>query len=288
MNLILIKSSEVSEGKTVIFDTRKDARAKHTLSHLRKSAGDTLTVGIIGGCQGLATLSLVSLAQIQLTLEFDPRKPADNLNISEISLVLAVPFPKRVKYLWAVIASMGVTRIVVIRGLLSDPDFTQTSALTPQVYEALLEEGLSQGGHTRPVEVVIEVDEPVSRELLNNLGLARTTESNTAKVFFDCGDEEGIPPPAREVILEQLSKQDVSKTLSAIVAVGPERGWTDEEANLFHEAGFASATLGRSILRVDSAVIASLAIVTAALDEVQLKRNTISNKRTVDEFTGQA
>lgn len=32
-----------------------------------------------------------------------------------------------------------------------------------------------------------------------------------------------------------------------IVAIGSERGWTDSEAKLFHEAGYESASLGRSV-----------------------------------------
>jgi len=53
-----------------------------------------------------------------------------------------------------------------------------------------------------------------------------------------------------------------------VLAVGPERGWTDDEAKFFvEECGFRSATLGGSILRVDAAVVAGLGMVSAALDE---------------------
>ena len=48
-------------------------------------------------------------------------------------------------------------------------------------------------------------------------------------------------------------------TPSATVAIGPERGWTDAEAKLFVKAGFQSALLGPSILRVDTAVVAGVA-----------------------------
>jgi len=62
-----------------------------------------------------------------------------------------------------------------------------------------------------------------------------------------------------------------SLTPSAILAVGPERGWTDDKAKIFtKECGFQRATLGgHSILRVDAAVVAGLGIVSAALDECQ-------------------
>lgn len=44
-------------------------------------------------------------------------------------------------------------------------------------------------------------------------------------------------------------------------AVGPEGGFTEEELSLFGDAGFVCASLGNSILRVETAVAASLALV---------------------------
>lgn len=44
-------------------------------------------------------------------------------------------------------------------------------------------------------------------------------------------------------------------------AVGPEGGFTDDELQAFARAGFALASLGRSILRVDTAVAASLTVI---------------------------
>lgn len=49
-------------------------------------------------------------------------------------------------------------------------------------------------------------------------------------------------------------------------AVGPEGGFTDTEVGLFQRAGFAVASLGRGVLRVDTAVAAALTIVQDRLD----------------------
>jgi 16S rRNA (uracil1498-N3)-methyltransferase len=50
-----------------------------------------------------------------------------------------------------------------------------------------------------------------------------------------------------------------------VLAVGPEGGWTVDELQLFQEAGWVSASLGNTILRAETAAIASLAVALSAL-----------------------
>jgi 16S rRNA (uracil1498-N3)-methyltransferase len=59
--------------------------------------------------------------------------------------------------------------------------------------------------------------------------------------------------------LRDLISEDASVELT--LAFGPEGGWTDPELALFREAGWKSATLGNTILRAETAIIAAVAIV---------------------------
>jgi 16S rRNA (uracil1498-N3)-methyltransferase len=45
----------------------------------------------------------------------------------------------------------------------------------------------------------------------------------------------------------------------ATLAIGPEGGWTDEELTSAGAAGFQEASLGKLILRTETAVVAALA-----------------------------
>ena len=163
-------------------------------------------------------------------------------------------------------------------GQLSNPEFNATKNLLPEVYHPLIEKGMMQGGHTRQLKVDVCVgddDGIVSKQLLERLGLlCNNGDDGIARLFLDCEDDEmEFPPPraARAVVLDHCGKSSTTTTTappSAIIAIGPERGWTTDEATLFtNECGFEAATLGNSILRVDTAVIAGIGIVSAALDE---------------------
>jgi 16S rRNA (uracil1498-N3)-methyltransferase len=66
--------------------------------------------------------------------------------------------------------------------------------------------------------------------------------------------------PLREVLRNQQGK-------SAVLAIGPEGGWTDAELGAARAAQFHDASLGKLILRTETAVIASLAALNFALSD---------------------
>jgi len=65
-------------------------------------------------------------------------------------------------------------------------------------------------------------------------------------------------PSLREVLSAQTAPQ-------ATLAIGPEGGWTDEEFASATAAGFREASLGKLILRTETAVVAALAALNYAL-----------------------
>ena len=50
---------------------------------------------------------------------------------------------------------------------------------------------------------------------------------------------------------------------SLLLAIGPEGGWTERELSEFREAGWTSASLGKTILRAETAAIAAVAVALA-------------------------
>jgi 16S rRNA (uracil1498-N3)-methyltransferase len=66
--------------------------------------------------------------------------------------------------------------------------------------------------------------------------------------------------PLREVLRNQQAN-------SAVLAIGPEGGWTDAELVAARAAQFQDASLGKLILRAETAVVASLAALNFALSD---------------------
>jgi 16S rRNA (uracil1498-N3)-methyltransferase len=57
------------------------------------------------------------------------------------------------------------------------------------------------------------------------------------------------------------------KAHSATLAIGPEGGWTDRELEVARQNAFSEVSLGRLILRTETAVIAALAALNYALED---------------------
>ena len=47
---------------------------------------------------------------------------------------------------------------------------------------------------------------------------------------------------------------------TALLAVGPEGGWTDAEVDAARAAGFIAVTLGRRTLRADAVVVSAVSV----------------------------
>jgi 16S rRNA (uracil1498-N3)-methyltransferase len=78
----------------------------------------------------------------------------------------------------------------------------------------------------------------------------------------------GYPEATKIMLSERIGAPTLREVLAgeqrvgagqAVLAIGPEGGWTEEEFELALAAGFREASLGKLILRTETAVIAALA-----------------------------
>ena len=112
-------------------------------------------------------------------------------------------------------------------------------------------------------KIVLEAAQQSRRVRLPALQVVAKPEA----AFAGLGDRLGIflseraDAPALRVALQDR------KASQAVLAIGPEGGWIDEERDAALKAGFHEASLGQLILRTETAVIAALSSLSYALGD---------------------
>lgn len=230
MNLLLLEPAEVAADGTARLTGR---RALHVADVLRASAGSRIRVGLVGGRMGDA--EVLSTAPGELVLA--PRLDADPPPPSPVALVVAVPRPKILRRVLQAAASMGVKKVLLLGTYRVEKSFFASPALAPDAIRAELLLGLEQGRDTIVPEVSF-------RRLFKPF-----VEDELEAAFPDRARLLAHPAPAAPLL-----GAHPWRGTRAVLAIGPEGGFTAYEARRLEEKGFAPFSLGPRVLRVDVAV----------------------------------
>jgi len=165
---------------------------------------------------------------MSVSLNTDPPLPLP------LRLILALPRPKVLNRSIAAAASMGIRHIDLINAWRVEKAYWHSPKLSEQNLREQLILGLEQAGDTILPTIRLQrlfapfVREDLSRELHGKLALL------------------AHPTAEREVPRHV--------TGPVVLAIGPEGGFIDREANTFREIGFEAVSLGPRILRVETAL----------------------------------
>jgi 16S rRNA (uracil1498-N3)-methyltransferase len=114
-----------------------------------------------------------------------------------------------------------------------------------QRWVSILLEAAKQSGRAR----IPDLEEPVALEVF----LDRNVEGRR----FFLSENGGVP--LREMVARDL---EAGLPASAVLAVGPEGGWSGEEERMLARRGYDAVTLGRYVLRAETAAVCGLAVLT--------------------------
>ena len=232
MNRILFEQDEIKDGVVVL----SDARAAHITNILHADVGDSLKTGEINGKIGTSeVIGLEGDGKVVLRVHH-----IETSLMPWADLILAPPRPRVLKRLLPQLASLGVGRIVLVGARKVEKDFWGATLLQEENFKPLLIEGLTQAG----------------------VSILPTLETRRAFKKFLVEELDSLFPTRHRVLAHPYGESEKFDTISSrerlLLAVGPEGGWTDEEVALFRERGFRLMTLGKRILRSDTALIALL------------------------------
>jgi RsmE family RNA methyltransferase len=228
MNLILLEDGDFGPGSTVRLEGR---RALHVSTVLRATPGERILVGRVGGLMGEAEVLTVSRTEVLLSVLLDRQPPP----ASAVALLLALPRPKILRKVLQSAAAMGVKRVALVGSYRVEKSYFSSPILAPSAIRDELLLGLEQGRDTVLPEVTLD---------------------RFFKPFVDDQLDGTFPSATR--LLAHLGAPPIEASGptdgSAVIAIGPEGGWTPYEAAALQSFGFAPFSLGPRALRVDQAV----------------------------------
>lgn len=250
MNRILFEKSEIIDGRAVF----SGDRAEHVLNVLHGSVGQVLKTGEINGPIGTSLIEEIrnlherepgsaqrgnGLLAGEIVVKCDHSGEAEK---PWIDLILAPPRPRVLKRLLPQLAAMGVGRIVLAGAEKVEKAFWGAQLVKEEVYRPLLVDGLMQCGTTILPTIQIEKN------------FRRYAQTRMEEEFADHVKILAHPPKDGAP-----SACITAGDARCVVAIGPEGGWSDGEVELLESRGFKRYSLGKRILRTDTATIAVIA-----------------------------
>jgi len=189
-----------------------------------------------------------------------------------VTLLLSIVKFDRFEWCLEKATELGVAEVVPLAAARSDKALIAAAAKRAERWRKILLGSAQQSRRLRPPEL-----RPAVRPA--EIFRAGPTLRLGSPLGFARGDPEpvegsGQAGRAAAVLLserpEAASLRQVlggKQTDFAVLAIGPEGGWTDEERAMAERAGFLEASLGPTILRTETAVIAGLAALNYALGD---------------------
>jgi RsmE family RNA methyltransferase len=161
-----------------------------------------------------------------------------------VDLILGLVRPIMLKKILSQAASLGVGRIFLINANRVEKSFFGASLLREENYRPYLLHGLEQAKDTFMPQVSIhERFKPFVEDVIPIIA-----GSYSSMLLAH--------PEAAEGLKQAVGTETDGRTL---LAIGPEGGWVDFEVGKFTEQGFVPYSLGKRVLRTDTAVVALLA-----------------------------
>jgi len=230
---VLINAEEAQAGLPP-----DDARARHLRETVGLAVGGSFHVGIENGLRGIATITALS-PRLTFAVAWE-KNPQPRL---PLTVLVGLPRPQTAKKVLHDLASLGAARMVFFESEKGDPGYLTSSLWKDGEWREHVLKGTEQACST----LVPEVTRVAS--LAEAIGLVDAAAWKLALDPYEATGAPELTAPAK----------------AAALAIGPERGFSDEERATLRKAGFAFAHLGDRILRVEAAALVGGALMLAQL-----------------------
>ncbi len=241
MNICLFDKNERDENGKIVF-LKNDERANHILNVLKKNVGDTFLAGIVNEMAGIATIEKIDDGKIEFS--FEPK--TDGKPLAPIDFLVGFPRPIQLRRLLRDVAGLGARKIVLCGTELGEKSYLDSNVVKDGSAQKMLFDGTVQAGSTHVPELVV----------CKNIFDAFSILNADIKIALD--------NKRAQMSLGKKLRENADKK-SICLAIGSERGWTENERDIFLKNGWSLCSMGSRVLRTETAVTVSGAIVLDAL-----------------------
>ncbi len=237
MNLILFRAGECTRPLRT-----GDPRARHVIEVLRRRPGDAFDCGLVDGPRGRAHLVSQDEDGLHLAFSWDSESPPSLL---PITLLVGLPRPQTARKIIGEATTLGVAHLVFFSASRGERSYGDSTLWTSGEVERLTLAAAEQAFCTRLPRI----------ERMASLGAVLSGR--------DQGPETRLALDNYEASCG-LGAAKLSGA-AALLAVGPERGWSDADRMSLRDAGFTLAHLGPRVLRTETACTAGVAVLKTRL-----------------------
>ena len=216
--------------------------ADHLIRVLRASVGQEFDVSANGVVR---RASVVSVEDSRVEFELGDEVPL--APSAKLTLLLAVFKFDRMEWAIEKCTELGVARIVPVIARRTDAHLASAAAKRVERWRRIALQAAEQSRRPTPPQIAAPVKLSDAVSLTASLRVVLSESEQQLQ------------------LRDAIESQPTDTEEDAILAVGPEGGWTADELRQFQQAGWISASLGTTILRAETAAMAATAIIISAL-----------------------
>ena len=233
MNLILIPEpvNRAIWGKS-------DPRFLHISNILKSAEGSVLDFAVENGPRGKGKIESINRDEIKISFLWNEPHESDFL---PLRLVVGLSRPQTCRKILEQSATMGIEELHFFAADKGEDSYLSSSLWTTDEWKEKIKNGVAQAFSSHIPTCRVHQD--LKSILLEMSGIA--------------GFRVGLDNYEAKARLAPLALKANDKVW---VAIGPERGWSADERNLLREHKFNLRHLGERVLRVETAVVATVGI----------------------------
>lgn len=233
MNLLLLDSKVSS-----LCLPKDDPRAVHLRSVLGVQDGEEIDLAVKNGPRGKGKVSLLSDQRVDLAICWSACHPCD---LFPLHLIVGFARPQTCRKILEQASALGVERISFFQSEKSEPSYAKSRLWTTNEWMERIDLGAEQAfaSFVPACELHVTLEQ----------ALGSAWREDAIRIALD--NYEASQP---------LTSDASDGKNPIVLALGPERGWSASERKLLRSLNFEMCHLGQRVLRVETAVVASLGV----------------------------